>query len=304
MSTFPPTNQQPTRPEMSTSGDANTEIVMSQTWISRPQAPHRLCITLLVLQLYVSSCTASSPQRFLQSHPHPLQQENANAYNIGNPHLQAAHAQSVTALAILSTIGKAYDVLGASLTGGPSTPPKKSTHETASGDLLLGVLVCVISTIILLGLIIFGIVKLVRKCKAKLSRRRAFGRARAAARGPTVRSTISLPPVVPTERRYPLFKDKLRSASLSTISSSHCEDKPPFHPKPTLSPQPSAKLSTMLPPLPSSASTSLDLASVTIQQFCLQQHSCQREETPTPTLPVPLKCATPQNRFLRLWRRH
>ncbi|KAL8451811.1 hypothetical protein Emed_001691 [Eimeria media] len=273
---------------MSTSRDANTETVMSQTWISRPQAPHRLCITLLVLQLYVSGCTASSPQRFLQSHPHPLQPENANAYEID--------AQSVTALAILSTIGKAYDVLGASLTGGPPTPPKKTTHGTASGDPLFGVIVCGVSIIILLGLIIFGIVKLVRKCKAKLSRRRAFGRARAAARGPTVRSTISLPTVVPTGRRYPLFKDKLRSASLSTISSSHCEDKPPSHPKPTLSPQPSAKLSTTLPPLPSSASTSPDLASVTIQQFC--------EETPTPTLPVPPKFATPQNRFLRLWRRH
>ncbi|KAL8453685.1 hypothetical protein Emag_001730 [Eimeria magna] len=279
------------------------EPMKPQTWISRPQAPPRLCITLVVLQLCVSTCIASSPQRFLQSDAHPLQQEISNAINFENPHAQTGNAQGAMALAILSTIGKAYEVLGASLTGGSPTPAKDTRQETASGDRPIGVIVCIISISIMLGLIIVGIVKLVRKCKRKFSRRRAFGRARAASRTPAVRSTILPPPVLSTERRYPLFKDKLSSGSLSTICSSHCENKPPFRPIRTTFPQPSTKPSATLPSLPSSASSSLDLASVSIQQFCLQQHPCQREEQPTPTPSVPLKCATPQSRFLRLWRR-
>ncbi|KAL8269709.1 hypothetical protein Esti_006362 [Eimeria stiedai] len=297
-------NQQPSRAEMKARSSAAMKPVKVQTWISRPQALPRLCIILLVLRLCVSTCTAALPQRFLQFDPQPVQQGNSHVSNSEGPHSQTENPQNAMALAILSTIAKAYDLLGTSLTVGPPTPAKDTTrHETASGGRVLGVIVCIVLFSIVLGLIVFGTLKLVKKCKTKLSCRRAFGRARAACRPPTVHSMMPLPTVVSTERRYPMFNDKLRSDSLSTICSSHCGDKPPPRPNGPMSFQPSAQLPASLPSLPPWVSGSQDLASLSIEQFCHQEYACRRQEKPTPVPPVQLNCARPQHRFLRLWRR-
>lgn len=203
----------------------------------------------------------------------------------------------------MSSLQAARDLLGATLALAKPTlaEPKhfETQKEAATSGHYLGIWICTLLVISAVALCVFGICKLVKKCKAKLSRSKLAENAVVSGRDP-------IPPVFTSQpRAIPVLPhcSKVISSDTSTLSTG-CRS-----PREATSPPTHVKLFRQPPQLPSlGVSTPFTCAygvqdPPSIEQLCHQKYSGQQQRLASQLVSEEITSPTRQTHYLGFWRR-